>query len=96
MARQIRKSDVIKFKIKRFHLQFFWQLIIAFVLVITLVGGGMSLAGRAALNRLAHDKIRAMSLLWAGHLADYYEQQSGWVGVDALIAGYPCGAGWEP
>ena len=96
MTRQIRKSGIIKSKIRRFHLRFFWQLIIAFVLVIVLVGGGMSLAGRAALKRLARDEIPDTSLLWAGRLANYYEQQSGWAGVDALIAGYPCGTGWEP
>ena len=57
MARQIRKSKIHKSNITRskISLRFFWQLIIAFVLVIVLVGGGMSLAGRAALNRLARE-----------------------------------------
>lgn len=93
MADQTRKSKIAK---ARISLRFFWQLIIAFVLVIALVGGGMSLAGRAALNRLTRDEIPTMSRLWASRLANYYEEQSSWEGVEALIAGYPCEAGWEP
>ncbi|MDY6877836.1 MAG: HAMP domain-containing sensor histidine kinase [Chloroflexota bacterium] len=84
---------------QRFHIRLFWQLLIAFALVIILVGGGMFLAGRAALNRLeplARDKYTVVTHIWADRLAGYYEQQGGWAGVDALVAGYPCGPGWEP
>ena len=96
MVRQIRKSKITKSKIS---LGFFWQLIIAFALVTILVGGGMFLAGRAALNKLdpfARDTTPATARLWADRLAAYYGQQSSWEGVDTLIAGYPCGPGWSP
>ena len=99
MARQIRKSDITKSKIKRFHVRLFWQLIIAFTLITILVGGGMFLAGRAALNKLgpfADDSAPVMTHFWTHRLADYYDQQSSWEGVDTLIAGYPCGPGWGP
>ena len=84
---------------RKLHVRFFWQLIIAFTLVIILVGGGVFMAGRAALNRLepfAHDRPQVMTRIWADRLAGYYDQQSSWEGVATLIAGYPCGSGWGP
>jgi two-component system OmpR family sensor kinase/two-component system sensor histidine kinase BaeS len=83
----------------KFRVRFFWQLIIAFVLIILLAGGGMFLAGRAALNNLesfTRDHPLVMTHLWTDRLAAYYDQQSSWEGVDALITGYPCGPGWGP
>lgn len=80
------------------HLRFFWQLLTAFILVIVLVGGGVFLAGRAALDRLGpfvHDRPLT-TRLWAERLADYYKQQGDWEGVASLIASYPCGLGWGP
>jgi len=85
--------------LRRFHLRFFWQLVVAFTLVTVLVGGGMFLAGRAALHRLevfAQEGPWASSGLWTERLADYYSQHGGWNGVSTLIADFPCGAGWEP
>ncbi len=54
MVRQIRKSKITKPKIpqSKISLRFFWQLIIAFVLVILLAAGGVFLAGRSVLNNL--------------------------------------------
>jgi HAMP domain-containing protein len=81
------------------HLRFFWQLLIAFVLVIILAGGGVFLAGRVALNRLgpfAHDRTPATTRLWADRLASYYDRQGSWESVVSLIAGYPRGPGWGP
>ncbi len=81
------------------HLRFFWQLMIAFVLVIILAGGGVFLAGRVALNRLgpfAHVGPPTTRRLWADRLASYYEQQGSWEGVDTLIADYTSGPDWEP
>jgi signal transduction histidine kinase len=83
----------------KLHLRFFWQLLIAFVLVIILVGGGMFLAGRVALNKLgpfASGRVLATTPLWADRLADYYAQQGNWEGVASLIAGYPCEPSWGP
>ncbi len=93
MARQISKSKISKSKIS---LMFFWQLIIAFVLVIVLVWGGMLLAGRAALNKMARNEISATSLLWADRLAGYYDKRGGWEQVDTMIASYPSGSAWGP
>jgi len=81
------------------NIRFFWQLIVAFVLVIVLAVGGVFLAGRAALNALGssvHDRLPAVARLWTDRLAGYYERQASWEGVDALIASYPCGPGWAP
>jgi signal transduction histidine kinase len=83
----------------KFRVRFFWQLLIAFALVTVLVGGGMFLAGRFALNRLeffVRDRYAVVTNLWIDRLADYYDQQGSWQGVATLIAGYPCGPGWEP
>jgi len=88
-----------KFVVKiwsRLRLRFFWQLIIAFVLVIILVWGGMLLAGRAALNRMARDEVPATSLLWADRLAGYYGERGSWEQVETMIAEYPCGLAWGP
>ena len=81
------------------NIRFFWQLIIAFALVIVLAVGGVFLAGRAALNALGssvRDRLPAVARLWADRLAGYYERQSSWEGVDATIASYPCGPDWGP
>jgi len=96
MARKITKS-----KIKNLQIPFFWQLMISFALIILVAGGGVSLAGHVALNRLEEpfDRDKASAITthpWADRLAAYYEQQSSWEGVDRLIAGYPCGPGWDP
>jgi len=83
----------------KFHVRFFWQLIIAFVLIILLAGGGMLLAGHAALSNLesfTRDHPLVMMRLWTSRLAGYYDQQSSWEGVDSLIVGYPCDPGWGP
>ena len=83
----------------KLHFRFFWQLLIAFVLVIILTGGGVLLAGRAALNKLGpftHDRPPVTTRLWADRLADYYEQKGSWEGVVSLIASYPYGPGWGP
>ncbi len=96
MARQITKS-----KIKNLQISFFWQLMIAFALVILVAGGGVSLAGHVALNRLEEpfalgEALAIVTHPWADRLSGYYDRQSGWEGVDAMIAGYPCGPGWDP
>ncbi len=83
----------------KFRVRFFWQLIIAFALIIILAGGGTFLAGRTILNSLesfTRDHPPVVTHLWTDRLAAYYDQQSSWEGVDSLIAGYPCGPGWEP
>jgi signal transduction histidine kinase len=77
----------------KLHFRFFWQLLIAFVLIIILAGGGVFLAGRVAVNRLGPFTHEAH--LWASRLAGYYDQRGSWEGVDTMIAGYPCGPGWE-
>jgi signal transduction histidine kinase len=80
------------------HFRFFWQLIIAFIAVILLAGGGVFLVGRFALREMesfAHDNPPAMLQPWVENLASYYEEHNGWEGVDTLIADYPCGPGWE-
>jgi two-component system OmpR family sensor kinase/two-component system sensor histidine kinase BaeS len=68
-------------------------------LIIILAGGGTFLAGRTILNSLesfTRDHPPVVTHLWTDRLAAYYDQQSSWEGVDSLIAGYPCGPGWEP
>lgn len=84
---------------RKFDYRFFWQLIAAFSLITALVGGGMLLAGRVALGRLesfARDRPSSAPRLWADRLASYYDERGDWEKVDALIAGYPCGSGWDP
>ena len=81
------------------HFRFFWQLLIAFVLVIILAGGGVFLAGRVALDKLgpfANGRVLTTTHLWADRLASYYDQQGSWDGVATLITGYPCEPGWGP
>jgi signal transduction histidine kinase len=81
---------------RRVRLRFFWQLIAAFAVVILLVGAGMFIAGRMALYSLARFGPMPTSTLWADRLASYYEAHGSWVGVEALIETYPCGADWGP
>jgi len=56
----------------------------------------MSIAGRAALNNLARDRVLAASHLWVDRLAAHYDEQNSWENIETLIADYPCGSGWGP
>lgn len=79
--------------------RFFGQLLIAFALITVIVAVGLTLAGRAALNRVEpfiREGAPQSISPWAERLGEYYEQQGNWDAVDAMIAGYPCGPGWEP
>jgi len=101
MTGQIHQANIIKSKIKNLQIPFFWQLMIAFALVILVAGGGVSLAGHVALNSLeesfTRDGVAAVTTrLWTDRLAGYYDQNSSWEEIDAMIADYPCGPGWEP
>ena len=81
------------------HIRFFWQLILAFALVILLAGGGTILAGRLALSHLesfVSDNPHVVTELWVERLAAYYVGHGSWEGVDELIAGYPCQPEWAP
>jgi signal transduction histidine kinase len=92
--------DSIQAKIRRkFHLGFFGQLMAAFSLIILLIGAGMYLVGHLAWNNLepfSRSDALTLTRAWADHLADYYNEQGSWAGVDGVIAGYPCGRGWPP
>ncbi len=99
MTNDKSQSPKPKVPSSQFHIRFFWQLITAFALVIILAGGGIFLAGRAALSKLepfARNKFPVMARIFADRLACYYDQRSSWDGVDALIVGYSSEAGWEP
>ncbi|MFN2272313.1 MAG: sensor histidine kinase [Anaerolineae bacterium] len=84
------------------HFRFFWQLIVAFVAVILLAGGGIFWAGHSALRQVeafAHDNPPTMMRPWVESLEGYYEENGDWVGVDGLIATLPGGEfeeqGWR-
>ena len=81
----------------KFYLRFFWRLIAAFVLVIICVGGGVLLAGRAALSAMeelvGQDSIQ-IRILWSTRLTEYYEQNGSWDGVESLVGTFPCGSEW--
>jgi two-component system OmpR family sensor kinase/two-component system sensor histidine kinase BaeS len=71
----------------------------AFSLFILLIGGGIYLVGHLAWSNLqvfARGGPLVVTDVWANRLANYYNQQGSWAGVDTLIAGYPCGPGWAP
>jgi len=84
------------------HFRFFWQLIVAFVAVILLAGGGIFWAGHSALRQMetfAHDNPPTMIRPWVESLASYYAERGHWAGVDNLIATLPGGEfeeqGWQ-
>jgi signal transduction histidine kinase len=96
MERKIREKIASVFT--GLHFRFFWQLIIAFVVVILLAGGGIFWAGRSALHQVenfARDNLSGMMRPWIENLAGYYEENGNWESVDNLIATLPGGPGWE-
>lgn len=83
----------------RLQVRLFWLLLAAFGLVILLLGGGLLVAGRAALEQAQGPPYVATFVQagpWSDRLASFYEQNGGWEGVAEMIAGYPCGEGWAP
>lgn len=80
--------------------RFFWQLLIAFALVIILAGGvAFLISSPDVLSKggiFNHDVSPAITRLWADRLAGYYRQEGNWKDVSTLIAGYPCGPDWAP
>jgi signal transduction histidine kinase len=96
MGRRI--GDGISRVFSGLHFRFFWQLIVAFVAVILLSGGGIFLAGHLTLRQMesyTQDSLPAITRPWVESLGSYYEERGTWEGVDGLIARYPCGSGWE-
>ena len=80
------------------HFRFFWQLIVAFIAVILLAGGGIFWAGRLVMHEmesLVSDNPPAMMEPWIENLTGYYERNGSWENVDTLVANFPCGPGWE-
>jgi hypothetical protein len=92
--------DSILAKVRRkFRFGFFGQLMAAFSLVILLLGGGIYLLGHLVwsnLEPLYRGGPLTITSVWADRLANYYNRQGSWTGVDTLITGYPCGPGWAP
>jgi signal transduction histidine kinase len=77
----------------RFTARFFWQLILAFVLVILLMYGGMMLAMQLAFGA---DGATPLSTLWSERLSAYHAGHDGWQGVSEMMAEYPIGQDWAP
>jgi two-component system sensor histidine kinase BaeS len=97
MRRIIRHCEVVRSRLRNLHVRFFWQLIIAFVLIIFLAGGGIFLAGRLALMTLFNEGSAPYLMRpWLDSLTNYYKEQGSWEGIGTMIAGYPCGPGWGP
>ena len=98
-SQQTRESKASKSLSRGIRVRFFWQLIIAFGLIILLAGGGTFVAGRLALGNLesfARSNPAAMMFLWVDRLGNYHARSGSWQGVEALVAEYPCGPGWGP
>lgn len=88
---------LVKYIRSRLQFHFFWQLVVAFTLITVLVGGGIFIAGRSALQAsFAPENLPFNLRPWFERLAAYYERHGSWDGVDAMIATYPCGAEWGP
>ena len=89
----------MKNKMKNFRYKFFWQLLVAFALVILLAGGGGYFVSRPGLEQpgfFEHDIPVVTTRLWTNRLASYYARQGSWEGVAALASSFPNGVGWEP
>jgi signal transduction histidine kinase len=79
----------------QFH--FFWQLVVAFALVVLLAGGGIFIAGRSALQTMLDPNNLPFNLRpWFERLTAYYALHGSWDDVGAMIATYPCGPEWGP
>lgn len=69
--------------------RFVWQLMLAFMAIIFLAGGGMIFAGRFALYEMAsfvRENPPAMIRPWIENLGRYYATHGNWEGVDTLMA----------
>jgi signal transduction histidine kinase len=78
--------------------RFFWQLIVAFIAIIVLAGGGTFLTGRLVMHDMeafVSENPPAMMTPWIENLTHYYEENGDWEDVDTLVASFPCGPGWE-
>lgn len=76
---------------KRIRVSLFWQLIIAFSLIVFLVGGGMVLAWHVASDREKSFRDSPFRVRrCAEGLSEYYDRQGSWEGVEALVVAYPC------
>ncbi len=84
---------------RRINLRFFWQIVLAFVLVTLLTSAGMYWVGRQALEQTGNfvrENPSALQRLWTERLARYYAAAGSWAGVEAMLASYPIGAAWGP
>ena len=81
------------------NLRLFWQLILAFVVTMSVIAAGFYLSGLAAFRRVQDELERQEApqvALWAERLARYYGDHDGWDGLEGLLGSYPTGEGWAP
>jgi signal transduction histidine kinase len=91
--KESREPKLVRFKKKIQQIPLFWQLVIAFSLIILLAGGCVFLALGTVLHRTDPAREHPIRMgRCARSLADHYDQRESWEGVDALIATYPCGS----
>ena len=79
---------------KRIRNSLFWQLIVAFAVIICLAGGGVLVIWRIAWSK--DDSSRGFPHRMdrcARRLATHYDQHRSWDGADEIIVAYPCGQG---
>lgn len=78
---------------------FFWQLLLAFLISNVIVGVGIYISGRLTFRDL-EDQLQqhppAWATLWIERLGDYYADQDGWAGIEQMLASYPAGEAWAP
>ncbi len=90
-------ARLVKYVRSRLQFHFFWQLVVAFTLVVLLTGGGIFLAGRSVFRSSLDPENPPFNLRpWFERLSTYYAHNGSWDGVDAMIATYPCGPEWGP
>jgi signal transduction histidine kinase len=77
---------------KRIRNSLFWQLIVAFVIIICLAGGGVLAVWRIAWSeeRPDNDYLHRMDRC-ARRLTEHYDRERIWDGVDEVIVAHPCG-----
>ena len=72
-------------------LTFFWQMLLAFVIVTGVIGIGIYFSSRIAFERFQNEMQNVIPVMnyVRGKFTDYYVENGSWQGIDQVIAAYP-------
>jgi len=96
----MKKFNPLKALRRRFPIRLFWQLVIAFTIIIFLMTSAIYFITRSIVRSYEHGESSPRETtirdFWADRLGAYYEQEGNWEDIEEMLSTYPTGPDWTP